>query len=56
MNTEKETFVLFLTKNTGLLNQDLKELTLKNIICIKQLLEATLLCGNYLYASWKIFL
>lgn len=52
METEKDTYLFFLTKNSGLLHEG-QEITEKNILCIKQVINCALSCGNYLNESWK---
>jgi hypothetical protein len=55
MVTERETFVVFLSKYTGLLQND-REVNSKNICAIKTVLEIGKLYGNHLYDSWLPFL
>jgi len=55
LNTEKNTFILLLTKETGLLNKD-KLLKDKNILSIKSLLKTALYCGNFIKDGWIMIL
>lgn len=50
--TEKDTFILFLIKETSL-NDEKKQLKEKNICSINCLLQTSIVCGNYLQARWK---
>jgi len=51
MNVERDSFVFNLTKNTQLLTD--KAIDMKNILCIRALLNIAVNFGNQLGTAWK---